>query len=133
MAAHHLVVALALVIPVSAIAACSSSAPPANTAGVTSKQQTDTQDAVWRLAGAKCKHAAACNEVGGNRNYASTDACMSENRGKLQDDLRASNCPHGVNSDRLQSCLSEIESEACSGIGSGFNRSMACKSGQLCP
>lgn len=132
MAAHHLFVALALGIPASAIGACSSNTPPANT-GVTSAQSTDTQDAVWHLAGAKCKHAAACNEIGGNRTYASTDACMSENRGKLQDDLRASNCPHGVNTRRMEACLGEIGSEACSGIGSGFNRMMSCKTGQLCP
>ena len=114
--------------------ACGSSAPPPQTAvGVTSAQRVDTNTASWRLAGARCKHASSCNEIGGNRTYPSTDGCISENRGKAESDLRPADCPHGVDSTRLDSCLSAVSAEACSGIGSGFTRMMACKTSALCP
>ena len=96
-------------------------------------QPIDTETAAHRLATAECKHASACNEIGGDRNYASMEACMSKNRGEAQDNLRASNCPRGVDSTRLDNCLSSVASEACSGIGSGLNRFMACRTSEVCP
>ena len=96
-------------------------------------QHNDVKTSAWQLAGARCKHAAACNQIGGDRDYASTDACMAQERGKAENDLRASDCPNGVDASRLQACLSQISSEACSGIGSGWNAMMSCKTGSLCP
>jgi hypothetical protein len=58
---------------------------------------------------------------------------LSENRGKADDDLRASNCPHGIDVSRLHACLSEVATEFCSGFMSGFSRSMSCTTGSLCP
>jgi hypothetical protein len=116
-----------------AVAACGSHPPPSSAAGVTSAQRTDPHGAAWKLADARCKHAAACNEIGGNRDYATQDACVTENRGKLENDLRAAECPRGVDTTRLSACLSEINAEACSGIGSGFGREMSCSTGSLCP
>jgi hypothetical protein len=100
---------------------------------VTSAQRLDAQTSAARLADAKCKHAAECNEIGGDRTYATRDACMSDNLGKAEDDLRIANCPHGVDTTRLQACLSETATESCSGFMSGFSRSMSCKTGSLCP
>jgi hypothetical protein len=118
-----------------AFAACESNPPPspANAAGVTNAQQIDPRSAAWELATARCKHAVACNEIGGNRDYASNEVCMTANRGKAENDLRSADCPNGVNSQRLQACLSEIASESCSGVGSGFERMMSCRTGSLCP
>jgi hypothetical protein len=114
-------------------AACASNPPPAYSPGVTNAQKTDVQVAAARLADAKCKHASECNEIGGDRTYASRDACLSDARGKAENDLRAASCPHGIDTTRLEACLSETASEACSGIGSGLSRSMSCKTGSLCP
>ena len=123
---------LAALLASAVFVACSQNAPPQQP-GVAMVQPVDGDTASWRIATARCKHASACNEIGGNRSYASMDACMSKNRGDAQDNLRAANCPHGVDSARLDSCLSSIGSEACSGIGSGFNRSMACRTSEVCP
>jgi hypothetical protein len=114
-------------------AACSENPPPQQPSGVANVQPVGRDSAAWRLAGARCKHASACNEIGGSRTYASMDACMGKSRGEAQDNLRAANCPRGVDSARLESCLSSVAAEACSGIGSGFNRSMTCRTSQLCP
>ncbi len=118
---------------IGAAAACASNPPPANAPGVTSAQRTDAQTSAARLADAKCKHAAECHEIGGDRTYATRDACISDNRGKAEDDLRTANCPHGVDTTRLEACLSETATESCSGFASGFSRSMACKTSALCP
>lgn len=118
---------------VGVVAACASNPPPASTPGVTNVQKTDVFSAAARLADAKCKHAVECNEIGGDKTYASRDACLSDNRGKAEDDLRAANCPHGIDASRLQACVSEVSTESCSGFMSGFNRSMTCKTGALCP
>jgi Family of unknown function (DUF6184) len=114
-------------------AACGSNPPPPSNAGVTNAQRVDTTSAVSRIVDAKCRHSQECGEIGGSRQYASRDACMSDNRGKAENDLRASNCPRGIDSTRLEACLSQITTEACTGLGSGFNRSMACGTGELCP
>jgi len=115
------------------ITACGSSAPPPATAGVTSAQKTDTPTAAGKLADAYCKHAQACNEIGGSRTYSSKTACLDQNRGKGLNDLRASECPRGVDSTRLEACVTAIAAEACSGMGSGFSRSMQCSTSELCP
>ena len=125
-----LATALACAVPV---VACSQNPPPQQPGGVASVQPLDGDTAAWRLATAECKHASACNEIGGSRSYASMDACMAKNRGDAQNNLRAANCPRGVDSARLESCLSSVASEGCSGIGSGFNRFMACRTSEVCP
>jgi hypothetical protein len=33
------------------------------------------------------------------------EASLSENRGKAEDDLRASNCPQGIDTSRPKACL----------------------------
>jgi len=115
------------------VGGCSQSPPPQQPGGVAMAQPVDGQSAAWRVATAQCRHASACRDIGGNRNYASMDACMSKNRGEAQDNLRASNCPHGVDSARLDSCIASIDAESCSGIGSGLNRFMACRTSEICP
>ena len=132
MKAHQFLTPFAIGV-VGIVAACASQPPPVNTPGVTNAQKTDATIAAAKLADAKCKHAADCNEIGGDRTYASRDACISDNRGKAEDDLRASNCPHGIDASRLDACLSEVATESCSGFMSGFDRSMSCKTGSLCP
>jgi hypothetical protein len=114
-------------------AACASNPPPPSSPGVTSAQRVETSTAVSRLVDAQCRHADACNEIGGNRTYATKDACLSEARGKAENNLRTADCPRGVDSTRLNACITEIKAEACSGVGSGFSRSMACGTGTLCP
>jgi hypothetical protein len=129
---HHQVCASAVFGLLAAVAACGSNPPPP-AAGVTSAQRTDPHGAAARLAQARCKHAAACNEIGGNKDYGTRDACITENVGKLENDLRTSECPRGVDTTRLDACLSETAAESCSGLGSGFGRGMSCSTSSLCP
>jgi hypothetical protein len=129
----HLFFTSAAIAAIGVLAACSSNPPPANAPGVTSAQRTDVQVAAARRADSTCRHPAACNEIGGDKTYASRDACLSGTRGKAEDDLRAANCPHGIDTTRLEACLSETATESCSGFLSGLSRSMSCKTGALCP
>ncbi len=114
------------------VAACSSNPPP-EPVGATNVQPLNAEMAAPRIAQARCAHALSCNEVGGSRSYASMDACVSKNRGDAENALCSSDCPRGVDPTRLDSCISAMNAEACSGIGSGFSRSLACKTGALCP
>lgn len=111
--------------------ACSRNPPPRAPA-TTTTTSVEVEGATSRLAQARCKHAAACNEIGGNRSYPTMQACIEKNRGDADSDLRASECPRGVDSSRLEACLSAINAEACTGIGSGWNRSLACRTSSLC-
>jgi hypothetical protein len=114
--------------------ACSKNPPPPQApAGTTTTTSVEVGGASSRLAHAHCKHAQACGEIGGSRTYPTMEACMEKNRSDAESDLRASECPRGVDSSRLQACLSAVDSEACSGIGSGWSRSLACKTSALCP
>ena len=133
MKAHQLLTSAAIATLGVAAACASNPPPPAYTPGVTSAQKTDVEVAAARMADATCKHAAECNEIGGDRTYASRDTCILDNRGKAEDALRASNCPHGIDTSRLEACLSETATESCTGFLSGFNRSMTCKTSALCP
>ena len=131
MKAHRFAFAVPLACAVAAVA-CSKNPPP-QAPGTTSMQPVDTDSAVRRIAASRCKHASACNEIGGSKNFASMRACMDKTRSDAEDDLRPASCPRGVESTRLQACLSAIETEACSGLGSGLTRGMACKTSELCP
>ena len=126
-------ISAALLLGLVGIACGSSAPPPQNAAGVANAQRTDMETASWRLAEAKCKHASVCNEIGGNRAYPSNEACVMENRGKAEGDFRPADCPNGVDMTRLNTCLSEISAEACSGVGTGFARMMSCRTSSLCP
>ncbi len=118
-------------------AACASNPPPppapGPAVGVTSAQRVDDRSAALRLAQAKCRHSAACGEIGQSRKFATREACLSESRGKAENELRLAVCPHGIDGTRLNACVSEVATEACSGIGSGLGRSMSCQTGNLCP
>ena len=134
MKAQRFITAVAIGIVGLALACASNPPPPtASTTGVTSAQKMDADIAAAKLADAKCRHASECNEIGGDRTYASRDACIAENRGKADEDLRATNCPHGIDASRISACISEVQTESCSGFMSGFNRSMTCKTSALCP
>jgi hypothetical protein len=133
MKAHRFFTSAAIGVIGVAAACASNPPPPTATTGVTSAQKMDTDIAAAKLADAKCRHAAECNEIGGDKTYASRDACIAENRGKAEDNLRASDCPHGIDASRLQACVADVATESCSGFMSGFNRSMTCKTGALCP
>ncbi len=117
-------------------AGCASKPAPQSESvpGVTSAQKTDATIVAAKLADATCKHAVNCNEIGGDRAYASLDACISDNRSKVEDDLGVANCPHGIDESRVEACLSQVVTESCSDLTSGLNRSMTCKTGAtLCP
>jgi hypothetical protein len=116
------------------VGACKSGPPPTTSAaGATNAQRVDVNSAADQYARAMCKHADQCGEIGGNRTYATRNACVSEKLGKAENDLRVTDCPHGVDTTRLNACLAEIAAEACTGVGSGFARSASCATGTLCP
>lgn len=114
--------------------ACSKSPPPPQApAGTTTTTSVQVSGATSHLAQAHCKHAMSCNEIGGSRTYPSMETCMEKNRADAESSLRASECPRGVDSARLHACIAAIDAESCSGVGSGWNRSLACRTSELCP
>ncbi len=113
-------------------AACASN--PANVTGVTNAQMTDGQSAASRLAETTCQHAAACRQIGDSKSYESQDACLAETQERYEHGLRTAECPRGVDTTRLEACVSEVTAESCSGmLPGGFHRMMSCKLSALCP
>ena len=119
-----------------AIAACAhddGNNAPASSAGMANMQAGNTDWAVDRIAGARCDREASCGNVGQDKEYATRDACIDELRGSGRSDLRASDCPRGIDTTQLDKCLSEIRGEKCGNPIDTVTRIMACRTGDLCP
>jgi hypothetical protein len=90
------------------------------------------QSAIDRIASARCAREAACNNVGADKKYASNDVCSREIRGDMRDDLKASECPYGIDQKELNECLEEIRNESCNNPIDTISRLAACRTSDLC-
>src|SRR5688572_15496841 len=64
--------------------------------------------AATRLAGARCDREVACNNVGADRKFATREACTREIGHDTRANLRAEECPRGIDDNRLSICLSDV-------------------------
>jgi hypothetical protein len=103
--------------------------PPA---GVTEAQNAADQRVADRLASARCDHEEKCQNVGTGRKYATRDVCQIQLRSDTMGDLNAQKCPHGIDQDAVEHCVSAVQKEPCSVSLNTLTRIADCRSGALC-
>lgn len=104
----------------------------ASTTTLTGAPWVSNDSAIDRIVGARCGRETTCSNVGPDKHFVSTDACMKEVQSKAQDDLRAAECPGGVDAKQLEECLGAIHRESCSNPLDTIGRITACQKNQLC-
>ncbi len=101
------------------------------TTGLNANEAKDANDTtIDRLTDTRCKREVACNNIGSGKKYNDEPACRREVRQNVHSDFRQSEC-HVVLTDKLQSCIDEIQAEKC-GSAFDFARMNACRKGNLC-
>lgn len=88
--------------------------------------------AVERIVAARCQREAACNNVGSDKHFTNHDTCARELRSKIGDDLKASECPRGIDTKELDECMESIRTESCNNPIDTISRLAACRTGDMC-
>lgn len=88
--------------------------------------------AVQRIVAARCAREAACNNVGSDKHFVSHDVCVQEIRDKMRNDLKASECPKGIDAKELDDCMEAIHKESCNNPIDVISRLAACRTSGLC-
>jgi hypothetical protein len=95
--------------------------------------QPPTPDqAVDRIAGARCDLEMSCNNIGTDRRFMNRSACLDKQRGELAGHLRVDQCPMGIDARRLDTCVSTIRSQRCGNVLDSVGRMTACRTSDLC-
>jgi hypothetical protein len=94
--------------------------------------RTTTALAVSAIATARCDRELKCKNVGPNKNYLSTDECVTKMQNDKRTALNEYECPNGVNDKELGSCLKSIREEDCGNPLDSVTRLANCRSGALC-
>lgn len=93
---------------------------------------SSNDDAVMRVATARCERELACNKIGRGRAYEDQPTCL-ERMGALMDEEAGKDaCPAGVDPFALSSCLFDIEHTACGGELERQTNIPTCKKASLC-
>jgi Family of unknown function (DUF6184) len=116
-----------------------SSAPaaPGERVGVTTVTGADmgalSNDlAVERIVAARCARETQCNNVGSDKHFVDHDTCAVELRKHMGTDLRAAECPRGIDGTALDTCMESIRSESCNNPIDTIQRLAACRTAELC-
>lgn len=88
--------------------------------------------AVERIVAARCARETACNNVGSDKHFVNHDVCARELRTGMGDDLRASECPRGIDAAALEKCMDAIRSESCNNPIDTIQRLATCRTGAMC-
>jgi len=92
----------------------------------------DVSDAVGRIVDARCAREAACGFIGGDKKWASADACSEVVTREYSDDLTAADCPAGVDAKELDECIQAARGADCGNPIDVIGRVAACRTSQLC-
>ncbi|HVH40747.1 MAG TPA: DUF6184 family natural product biosynthesis lipoprotein [Labilithrix sp.] len=88
--------------------------------------------AIDRIVASRCAREVTCSNVGPDKHFTSGEICVREVRSKMSDQLRASECPSGIDSKELEECLDAIRSESCTNPLDTVSRLAACRTSDLC-
>jgi hypothetical protein len=97
-----------------------------------SSAQASDATIVERVANARCDREEMCSNIGPGRKYVSRNVCMEQIRGGIANDINGYNCPRGVDSDALDSCMAAIKNNDCSNFIETMRRSDRCRPAALC-
>jgi hypothetical protein len=92
----------------------------------------DVSGAIDRIVEARCAREASCGYIGGDKKWASADACDEVVSREYADDLSAEECPAGVDGNELAECVEESRNADCANPIDVIGRVAACRPSQLC-
>lgn len=104
----------------------------ATTDPVTGMETNSMVSASTRIAGARCDRETACNQIGPQKRYETRALCTRNQTIHVQSDLRASDCPNGVDEKKLQSCFEMIAKQDCATLASSVTTINECTTSSLC-
>ncbi|HVJ88970.1 MAG TPA: DUF6184 family natural product biosynthesis lipoprotein [Labilithrix sp.] len=104
----------------------------AGEATLTGASWVTNEAAIDRITALRCTRELSCGNVGRDQRYASSDVCTREVRRKLETDLRASNCPTGIDGNKLDACVDAIQSQSCATKSKPATVLTACRTSELC-
>jgi hypothetical protein len=115
-------------------AACGHKDRPAATpnAEPTQVKAPATTGAREAITSSRCKRESHCENVGAGKKFSSDQDCVDSIRAEWKEDLNARECPHGVNQEQLDECLTAIRDEGCSSPLDKLERVSACTVSQIC-
>ncbi|MDO9022554.1 MAG: DUF6184 family natural product biosynthesis lipoprotein [Deltaproteobacteria bacterium] len=93
---------------------------------------TAFNEAVDRIAAARCEREQRCEHVGQGRRFDSEGACRSSVRASFADDLNPTECRVGIDQGELRECLEEVRNESCGNPIDTLERVVACRTTDLC-
>jgi len=105
---------------------------PYGHATVTGASVITNTSAVEHIVAARCERESSCRNVGPDKNYASSSACIEKLQADMRQDLNAQDCPQGVSQKELGECLTAIRGEACNNPIDTIGRLAACRTSDLC-
>ena len=88
-------------------------------------------DAIMRLATARCEREASCNNVGPDKKYADRETCMREAGQNARGTLRVDQCAM-LDEKKLSSCMNAIKGERCGNPLDTLDVLTSCTRNQLC-
>ena len=89
--------------------------------------------AVDRIVSARCARESACEKTtGSDRRLTDPAICKQRLGERVGMDLRPNDCPRGVDSAALATCLQSISGESCSNPAETIQRLAACRTHELC-
>jgi hypothetical protein len=97
-------------------------------------QPISAADAVQRIATARCDFEKACGNIGQgpDKDFLTHEACMNKWKADVGDDLRPHECPSGVDSRQVDTCVAELRAERCGNVLDTVSRLTACRTSALC-
>ena len=99
---------------------------------LTGASLVSNESAIDRIVAARCAREVTCSNLGPDKHYATGDNCIREVRTKLNDEIRPSECPRGIDAKELDECLDAIRSESCTNAVETVARLAHCRAGSLC-
>ena len=88
--------------------------------------------AIDRIVASRCAREVTCSNIGPDKHFTESDVCVREIRKKMQGDLKASECPSGIDGKELDECLDAIRNESCTNPIESLGRLAACRTSDLC-
>ena len=99
---------------------------------LTGESMMGNEAAIDRVVASRCARELACNNVGPDRHFTTSDACVTEVRKQTKESMATSDCPSGVDGEALDKCLDSIRSEACNSPINTLSRFAACRAANIC-
>lgn len=91
-----------------------------------------SESAIERIVVARCARETACNNIGSDKRFASSELCARELRTTVGDDLAPSKCPRGIDAAAVDKCTDAIRTESCNNSVDTVYRLATCRASAMC-